>query len=227
MSGELLLLDLGKSGYFETWELQRKLHQLRVTEKISDTLIFVEHNHVYTLGKNARRENLIASDEYLKSRNIEVYETDRGGDITYHGPGQLVGYPIFNLKKHKESISWFVNSVEEVLIQALKNFGIEADRIKGLTGVWVGNKKIAAIGMRVSKWVTMHGFALNVTTDLSYYLGIIPCGIMDKGITRMVDLNPEVNMDAVKRAILEKFVKVFKFKVVKPLKSVKEILVET
>lgn len=223
MSKDLFFLDLGKFRYLETWELQKKLHQKRVEGRINDTLIFVEHNHVYTLGKNAKRENLIANEEYLRSRDIEVYQIDRGGDITYHGPGQLVGYPIFDLKEHKKSISWFINSIEEVLIRAMKIFGIRAKRIKGLTGVWVGNRKIAAIGMRVSRWVTMHGFALNVTTDLSYYLGIIPCGITDKGITRMIDLSPGLNMKAVKEAVLEKFIEVFEFKNVKHL-SMEEIL---
>ncbi|MBO8130201.1 MAG: lipoyl(octanoyl) transferase LipB [Candidatus Marinimicrobia bacterium] len=211
MSKILEVLDLGYRNYGEIWELQKRLHFLRVKGVIPDTLILVEHNHVYTFGKNATRENLLVSDEYLKQRGIEVYHVDRGGDVTYHGPGQLVGYPIFNLKEHKESVSWFVNKIEQVLIDTLKEIGIEADRIKGLTGVWVRDNKIAAIGMRVSKLVTMHGFALNVANELSYYSGIIPCGIRDKGIIRIIDLKPEVSLSMVKDILINKFLYNFNF----------------
>ncbi|PIS29237.1 MAG: lipoyl(octanoyl) transferase [Candidatus Marinimicrobia bacterium CG08_land_8_20_14_0_20_45_22] len=207
----LNVLDLGCCPYGKAWEIQKRTHADRFAGKLPDTLILVEHPHVYTLGKNANASHLIASQEYLKSRGIEIFKVDRGGDITYHGPGQLVSYPIFNLKEHKESIAWYVYSVEEVLIQMLAGFDIQAGRIKGLTGIWVGDKKIAAIGMRVSRWVTMHGFALNVSTDLSLYNGIVPCGIVDKGVARMIDLNPAVSMKAVKIAVVEEFVKQFGF----------------
>ena len=205
------VLDLGQCLYGTAWEIQKKLHAERLAGQIPDTLIFVEHPHVYTLGKNADASHLLASQEYLKKRGIEVYQVDRGGDITYHGPGQLVGYPIFNLKEHKTSIAWYVNSVEEVLIETLAKFDIRAERIKGLTGIWIGNQKIAAIGMRVSRWVTMHGFALNVTTDLSLFNGIVPCGLATKGVTRMCDWNPAVTMDAVKAVIVKEFVAQFGF----------------
>ncbi|MFH1213338.1 MAG: lipoyl(octanoyl) transferase LipB [Candidatus Neomarinimicrobiota bacterium] len=205
------VIDLGLCPYGKTWEIQKQLHADRLAGKIPDTLILVEHPHVYTLGKNADARHLIASEEYLKSRGIEIFNVDRGGDITYHGPGQLVGYPIFNLKDHKESIAWYVNSVEEVLIRMLAGFDIRAVRIKGLTGIWINDKKIAAIGMRVARWVTMHGFALNVSTDLSLYSGIIPCGIATKGVTRMCDLNPAVSIEEVKAAIIKEFVKQFGF----------------
>ena len=208
----LQIIDLGKCAYSETWSLQKELHTKRVQREIPDALILVEHPHVYTLGKNANARHLIATQDYLKSREIEIFKVDRGGDITYHGPGQLVGYPIFNLKDHEESISWYVHSVEEVLIQMLADYGIKSGRVKGMTGVWVGDKKIAAIGMKVSRWVTMHGFALNVFTDLSLYDGIIPCGIVNRDITRMVDLNPEVKWDDVKTKVVDKFVEVFGFK---------------
>ena len=207
----LSILDLGLCPYGKAWEIQKQLHADRLAGNIPDTLILVEHPHVYTLGKNADARHLLASENYLTSRGIELYHVDRGGDITYHGPGQLIGYPIFNLKEHKESISWYVNSVEEVLIKTLAGFGIQAGRIKGLTGIWIDDKKIAAIGMRVSRWVTMHGFALNVATDLSLYGGIVPCGLATKGVTRMVDLNPTVSMDAVKAAIIKEFAMQFSF----------------
>lgn len=202
---KLNVIDLGNCPYGKAWDIQKKIHAKRVAGEIPDTLILVEHAHVYTLGKNANAQHLIAGQDYLKTKGIEIYNVDRGGDITYHGPGQLVGYPIFNLKEHKESISWYVHTVEDVLIKMLADYGIAAGRIDKLTGVWVGNQKIAAIGMRVSRWVTMHGFALNVSTDLSLYDGIIPCGIVSKGITRIVDLAPDIQMDQVKRDVIIKF----------------------
>lgn len=207
----LNVLDLGLCPYGRAWEIQKQLHAERLAGKIPDTLILVEHPHVYTLGKNADARHLLASQEYLKSRGIEIFQVDRGGDITYHGPGQLVGYPIFDLRNHRQSIAWYVDTVEETLIKMLAGFDIWAERIKGLTGIWVGDSKIAAIGMRVARWVTMHGFALNVTTDLSLYNGIVPCGLATKGITRMIDLNPAVTMNAVKTAVVQKFVSQFSF----------------
>lgn len=207
----LTVLDLGKSPYSSAWELQKNLHARRLQNEIGDTLILVEHFPVYTLGKNADARHLLASEKYLKSRGIELFKVDRGGDITYHGPGQLVGYPIFNLKDHRESVGWFVNTIEEVLIRTLNIFGIQAARLPHLTGVWVGENKIAAIGMRVSRWVTMHGFALNISTDLSYYSGIIPCGIASKGVTRMLDLNPTVEWQAVQNEVIKQFVELFGF----------------
>ena len=208
---ELNVIDLGRCSYTKAWDIQKEIHAKRVRREIPDTLILVEHPHVYTLGKNADAHNLIATQDYLKSMGIEIFKVDRGGDITYHGLGQLVGYPIFNLKEHRESISWYVHSVEEVLIRMLSEFSIEAHREKGLTGVWVENRKIVAIGMRVSHWVTMHGFALNVFTDLSLYDGIIPCGITTKGVTRMVDLNKDIQWEDVKLKVIDKFVEVFSF----------------
>jgi lipoate-protein ligase B len=210
----LNILDLGQNRYLETWELQRNLHEKRVKGEIPDTLILVEHLHTLTLGKHTNSEHLLVSKDYLKSRGIEVFNTDRGGDITYHGPGQLVGYPIFNLKEHRESISWFVLQIEEVLIRVLLEFDIKAHREKGLTGIWVGDKKIAAIGMRVSRWVAMHGFALNISTDLSFFKTIIPCGIATKGVTRMIDINPDVEWERVKSATIDRFVEVFGYEIV-------------
>ncbi len=207
----LNLLDLGKKGYSQTWDIQKELHQKRVNEEIPDTLVLVEHPHVYTLGKNADKNNLIANQKYLKTHNIEVHQIDRGGDITYHGPGQLVGYPIFNLKDQNITVRQYVDKIEEVLIRLLGGFNIEATRIKHLTGVWVGNSKIAAIGIRVSRYVSMHGFALNVNTDLSLYNGIIACGITDKGLTKITDLNPEIKWNKVKTETVNQFMNIFEF----------------
>ena len=206
---KLDVLDLGNCPYGKAWDIQKDLHVKRVAGEIPDTLVLVEHPHVYTLGKNANARHLIASQEYLKTKGIEIYNVDRGGDITYHGPGQLVGYPIFNLKDHKESVAWYVHTVEQVLIDLLAIYNITAKRIEKLTGVWVNNQKIAAIGMRVSKWVTMHGFALNVSTDLSLYNGIIPCGIVSKGITRISDFAPDIHMEHVKHDVITQFKTLF------------------
>ena len=211
---KLNVIDLGNCAYDKAWDIQKDFHAERVRKEIPDTLILVEHPHVYTLGKNANAQHLIASQNYLKSKDIETYNVDRGGDITYHGPGQLVGYPIFNLKDHRESVSWYVHTVEDVLIQMLADYGIIARRIEKLTGVWVGDQKIAALGMRVSRWVTMHGFALNVSTNLSLYDGIIPCGIVSKGITRIADLVPDVQWKDVKERVVDKFKLLFNFDIV-------------
>jgi lipoate-protein ligase B len=211
VSKELHIIDLGLCSYQVAWKLQQQLHYQRQEGKVADTLILVEHTPVYTLGKHAHEQHLIATEDYLRRRGIEVYRVDRGGDITFHGPGQLVGYPVFNLKDHRPSIGWFIASIEQILIATLAVFGIKAERVAGLTGVWVGDQKIAAIGMRVSRWTTMHGFALNVTTDLSYYSGIIPCGLSNKGVTRMLDHNPNVTWEAVKQVIIRQFGEHFAF----------------
>jgi lipoyl(octanoyl) transferase len=211
---KLNVIDLGNCNYDKAWDIQKDLHAKRVHKEIPDTLILVEHPHVYTLGKNANAQHLIASKDYLKSKGIEIYNVDRGGDITYHGPGQLVGYPIFNLKDHRESVSWYVHTIEDILVKMLADYGIIARRIEKLTGIWVGDQKIAALGMRVSKWVTMHGFALNVSTNLSLYDGIIPCGIASKGITRIADLVPDVQWKDVKVSIIDKFKLLFNFDIV-------------
>jgi len=208
---QLRILDIGFRSYSESWDIQRETHRKRVCDDIPDTLILVEHPHVYTLGKNADAKHLIASENYLKNKGIDVVNVDRGGDITYHGPGQLVGYPIFNIKDHNMTVRRYVDSVEEVLIETLKSYDITAKRKKGITGVWVGDNKIGALGMRVSKWVTMHGFALNIMTDLSLFRGIIPCGISDKGITKMIDLVPDVTWNGVKSKIISKFETIFQF----------------
>ncbi|HIA80194.1 MAG TPA: lipoyl(octanoyl) transferase LipB [Candidatus Marinimicrobia bacterium] len=204
----LQVMDLGMSAYQEVWDLQKALQARRISGDIGDRLLLVEHEPVYTLGKNAPRDNLLKPE----GNGVLVVQTDRGGDITFHGPGQLVGYPILDLHKYRQSVSWYMRSLEQMLIGALSDFGISAGCKKGLTGVWVRDKKIAALGVRISRWVTMHGFALNVNPDLSFYEGIIPCGIRDFGVTSMANLlgqNPK--MSTVKKAVVNHF-KVYFFR---------------
>jgi len=202
----LQVQDLGVSSYKNTWELQKKLQIKRIENKIEDTLLLVEHEPVYTFGKNADENHLLQN----YPEDVKLFHIERGGDITFHGPGQLVGYPIIDLHNYKMSISWYMRSLEEVIIRSLDRFGISADRKDGLTGVWVGDEKIAALGVRISRWVTMHGFALNVNTDLTYYDSIIPCGIFDYGITSMEHiLGNEQEMNEVKKVLVSVFSDVF------------------
>ena len=178
------ILDLGKSDYKEAWKLQKKLQSQRISGEIDDQLLLVEHFPVYTLGKNAPAEHLLLN----KSDHISIVQSDRGGNVTFHGPGQLVGYPILDLNNYRKSITWYMRELEQLIINILKDYDIGAQRKKGLTGVWVNDKKIAALGVRISRWVTMHGFSLNVNPDLKYYRGIIPCGISQYGVTSMADI---------------------------------------
>ena len=202
----LQVQDLGVSSYKNTWELQKKLQIKRIENKIEDTLLLVEHEPVYTFGKNADENHLLQN----YPEDVKLFHIERGGDITFHGPGQLVGYPIMDLHNYKMSISWYMRSLEEVIIRSLDRFGISADRKDGLTGGWVGDEKIAALGVRISRWVTMHGFALNVNTDLTYYDSIIPCGIFDYGITSMEHiLGNEQEMNEVKKVLVSVFSDVF------------------
>jgi lipoyl(octanoyl) transferase len=201
---------LGTLDYAACLRLQQEKVAARKVNANPDTLILVEHSHVYTLGRNAKREHLLASCERLQALGVNVFETDRGGDITYHGPGQLVGYPILDLGRHRQDLGWYMRSLEEVLIGIAGDFGIRADRLKGATGVWVGDKKLAAMGVHVSRWVTSHGFALNVNTDLDYFKWIIPCGLRDKGVTSLQQmLGKPVEMEAVIEQVIEHFGKVF------------------
>ena len=201
------ILDLGKSHYNDAWELQKRLQSQRISGQIDDQLLLVEHFPVYTLGKNTPKEHLLTKE----SDNISIIQTDRGGDITFHGPGQLVGYPILDLNQYKRSITWYMRELEQLIIDVLKEYDINAGRKKGLTGVWVKGKKIAALGVRISKWVTMHGFSLNINPDLKYYQGIIPCGITEYGVTSMADLlNDDVpNMSEIKYTLVKHFIAIF------------------
>ena len=181
---------LGLMPYPEALELQRALVEDRRANRVGDLLLLVEHPHVLTLGVrgDGGRGHILATPEALASRGVGVYETGRGGDVTYHGPGQIVGYPIVDLKPDRCDVHRYVRDLEEVLIRTGRDYGIEAGRVEGLTGVWVGSDKLAAIGVRIARWITSHGFALNVTTDLDYFNLIVPCGIVDRGVTSMARL---------------------------------------
>lgn len=222
---KLIYCDLEKIDYKEAWDLQKAIHQLRVENKIDDVLFLLEHPHTYTLGKTAHKENLVGDKKYLKENNISVYDIDRGGDITYHGPGQIVGYPIINLSNWFRDTHKYLRAIEEVIIKVCDNYGLSGGRIKNLTGVWIEDRKICAIGIKVSRWITMHGFAFNVNTDLNLFNGIIPCGISDKGVT---SLNKEmkkevVPLNDVKEKIIYSFIDQFKYDLIE-FKSKNEIL---
>ncbi len=204
------VIDLGLKAYGEAYKIQMQHLEKRINGKIRDTLLLVEHPPVITIGRGGTEQHLLMNKELLKQKGISLYETNRGGDITYHGPGQLVGYPIFDLKEHGRDLHQAVRNYEESIIRTLAEFDIKAGRIKELTGVWVGDEKVAAIGVGVRKWVTFHGFALNVNNDLTPFSYIIPCGIRDKGVTSMKKLlGQEVDMQRVKQKIVEKFGEVF------------------
>ncbi len=210
---KLICCDLGLIDYQEAWDLQKEIHQLRSENNIDDVLFLLEHPHTYTLGKTAHRENLVGDDNYLKKHNISVYDIDRGGDITYHGPGQLVGYPIIDLTEWQRDTHKYLRALEEVIINVCKDFGLDATRVEHLTGVWIEDRKIAAIGIKVSKWITMHGFAFNINTNLELFNGIIPCGITDKAVT---SLNKELDLtyiplSDVKEKLLYHFNKIFNY----------------
>ena len=179
--------DLGRIDYAEAFELQRALVDQRKRGEIPDQFLIVEHPHTITLGRNGHIENLLAREEILERTGVAFHPTDRGGDITYHGPGQIVGYPILDLREWKRDVVAYVRAIEQVIIDALADFGLTAGREPGMTGVWVAGAKIAAIGVHISRWVTSHGFALNATTDLSYFQYIVPCGLV-KPVTSMAIL---------------------------------------
>ena len=206
----LLVSDIGRTRYADAWDLQHRLFDLRHHGLVDDLLLFTEHEHVYTIGKGGDQDHLLASEQELKAGGVDVFRIDRGGDITYHGPGQIVAYPIIDLNRYFPDIHRFLRCLEEVIILALAEFDIEADREEGLTGVWVKGEKIAALGVRVSKWITMHGFALNVNTDLTKFDRIIPCGIFHKGVTSMQQvLGREVSLKELQATLTQAFGVVF------------------
>jgi lipoyl(octanoyl) transferase len=174
---------LGRLGYARALELQAQLVADRQAGRVPDTLLLLEHDPVFTLGRNTRRENLLFAEDALRERGFDVFETGRGGDVTYHGPGQVVGYPILELPPERRDVHRYVRDLEEVMIRTCRDYGIAAGRVKGLTGCWVGEEKIGAIGVRIARWVTCHGFALNVANDLAPFGLIVPCGIRDRGVT--------------------------------------------
>lgn len=225
---------LGIIPYATAWELQEEVLQKNVAIKIAarvegkdnnpllletkNHLFFCEHPHVYTLGKSGLESNILFSESEREEKGIEYFKINRGGDITYHGPGQIVGYPILDLEKFKTDIGWYLRNLEEAVILFLKEYGIDAGRSEGETGVWLDAsdaskaRKICAIGVRCSRWITMHGFALNINTDLSYFKGIIPCGIQDKEVTSLEkELDRKVDMEEAKQRLLKHFEQVFNF----------------
>jgi len=211
----LTYCDLGVIDYKEAWDLQQEIHAKRVLGEVEDILFLLEHPNTYTLGKTAHKANLISSEDYLKQNQISVYDIDRGGDITYHGPGQIVGYPIIDLNNWFKDTHKYLRALEEVIIKTCNDYGLKSERNPKHTGVWIGDKKIAAIGIKVSRWVTMHGFAFNVNTDLNLFSGIIPCGIQDKTVTSLKqELRNEINIREVKEKLLKNFTELFEYSTV-------------
>jgi lipoyl(octanoyl) transferase len=214
MDRSVTLIDLPLTPYAEVWEQQKFIFHDLLEGKDADTLILVEHPPVYTLGRATEIANILFSDAELAKIGAEKFEIERGGDVTFHGPGQLVGYPLLNLSHFKEDLGWFLRSLEETIILTLKEYGIEGFRIPGKTGVWVMNgkeeEKICAIGIKASRWCTMHGFAFNINTDLKYFDYIVPCGIADKNVTSLSKvLGTEVYLDEVREKYVASFEKVF------------------
>jgi lipoyl(octanoyl) transferase len=189
---QIELIEAGLSDYRELWRLQEKLFSEVQNNRDKNYLILTEHNPVITRGKSAKSASLLSSESHLHSIGIDLIAIDRGGDFTFHGPGQLVGYPILNLLNFKKDIHWYLRALEEVIIKTIADYGLDGTRIEGLTGVWVDGKKICAIGVKITRWVTMHGFALNVNTDLKYFHHIIPCGISERGVTSISELTGNI-----------------------------------
>ncbi|MGH9666523.1 MAG: lipoyl(octanoyl) transferase LipB [Bryobacteraceae bacterium] len=196
--------DLGRMGYSQSFQMQRELVERRKRGEIPDQLLFVEHPHVITMGRNGHAQNVLASPELLERAGIEFHQTDRGGDVTYHGPGQVVGYPIFDLRDWRRDVVAYLRGIEQAILDALAGFGIAGCRVPGLTGVWVDGKKIAAIGVHISRWVTSHGFALNVSTDLDYFRYIVPCGLTQP-VTSMRELGSGASRKEVVDALVRGF----------------------
>jgi lipoyl(octanoyl) transferase len=225
--------DLGLAPYKETWDFQEELFERNVQRKLQnrsegkadgegteDVLLFVEHPHVYTLGKSGDIFHLLVSEEKLKEIGATYYPINRGGDITYHGPGQIVGYPLLDLEHFFTDIHKYMRYLEEAIIRTIAHYGIVGGRIDGLTGVWLDiddpkkARKIAALGVKCSRWLTMHGFAFNVNTDLNYFNHIVPCGITDKTVTSLSkELGSEMDMEEVKRILLKELAEVFQFEI--------------
>ncbi len=225
----MIFKDLGLIEYKEAWDFQENLFNDAVSKKsynrkytdsqkkIENTLIFCEHPHVYTLGKSGVQNNLLINDDFLKKINAKFYKSNRGGDITYHGPGQIVGYPIFDLEYYGLSVKSYIYKLEEAIINTISQYGIKGDRLEGATGVWLDKdvqgktRKICAIGVKASRYVSMHGFALNVNTDLNYFNYINPCGFVDKGVTSMKkELNREIDFEEVKSKLKNEIFNLFK-----------------
>lgn len=210
MTRELLIVDLGRKAYGDALELQRAVARARISGDIDqDVLLLVEHPPVVTLGRASKNAHLLANPEQLAARGVELFEVERGGDVTFHGPGQLVGYPIIDLKRHKQDLHWYLRQIEEVLIRALARFGISGERVSKYTGVWTRDRKIASIGVHARDWVTWHGFALNVGPDLSGFAPIAPCGITGVEMTSVAREGGPADVAAVLPVVLDRFVTAF------------------
>ena len=214
----LLITDLGLITYGDAYALQVRLAAARKAGAIEDVLLLCEHPHVITLGRNARRENLLVSEHVLRQKGVELHATNRGGDVTYHGPGQIVGYPILNLGAIQRDVGWYVRTLEEAMIRVSSDFGVTTFRVKGKTGIWVKagghaeatEEKLGAIGVHISRWVTTHGFAYNVSTDLRYFDLIVPCGIADRKTTSLEKLlSRNISADEVKPRLAQRFATLF------------------
>ena len=209
---KLIYCDLGTIDYKKAWDLQKTIFEYRNQQKIDDVFLLLEHPHTYTLGKTADVKNLVGNKEYLDKNKISVYEIDRGGDITYHGPGQIVGYPIIDLKNWEKDTHKYLRAIEEIIIRTCADYNLAVTRIPKYTGVWIEDRKLAAIGIKVTQWITMHGFAFNINTDLSLFDGIIPCGITNKEVTSLKkELNREIEIQEVKSKLLRNAVEVFNY----------------
>ncbi len=203
--------------YSVAWEWQRELVEFRINNSnLDDALILLEHPPVYTLGQGATLDFLKFDPTQT---NWDVYRVERGGEVTYHCPGQLVGYPILNLRHYQQDLHWYLRQLEEVLIRVVGIYGLKGERIPGMTGVWVAGRKVAAIGIKVSRWITMHGFALNVCPDLSGFSRIVPCGIADKPVGSLADFIPEINLNQVRQEVAAAFAEVFDLQLVPPQSS--------
>ena len=228
---KIILRDIGKSSFSDAWEYQEDIFKKIIDQKIKNRssdikmetnnfLIITEHNPVYTIGKSGNISNLLLNDDEMKTQGIEYYKINRGGDITYHGPGQIMGYPIIDLDNFFTDINLYLRKLEEVIINTLKSYDLEGFTIKGETGVWVKDnnglfKKVCAFGIRASRWVTMHGFSFNVNPELNYFKNIIPCGITDKGVTSVSELkNRNIEMNEIKQILYENFAESFNAKLV-------------
>ena len=228
---KIILRDIGKSSFSDAWEYQEDIFKKIIDQKIKNRsnenkmetnnfLIITEHNPVYTIGKSGNISNLLLNDDEMKTQGIEFYKINRGGDITYHGPGQIMGYPIIDLDNFFTDINLYLRKLEEVIINTLKSYDLEGFTIKGETGVWVKDnnglsKKVCAFGIRASRWVTMHGFSFNVNPELNYFKNIIPCGITDKGVTSVSELkNRNIEMNEIKQILYKNFAESFNAKLV-------------
>jgi len=207
--------ELGRIEYGKAFELQQRLVEQRKQGLIADQLLLLEHPHTITLGRNGRLEHLLASEPALRSAGISFHASDRGGDITYHGPGQVVGYPILDLREWKRDVGAYLRAIEQVMIDTLADFGIAAGRVAGCSGAWVDGKKIGAIGVHISRWVTSHGFALNVNTDLSYFGYIVPCGL-SRPVTSMAQQGVDAALPDVNARLATRFCQVFDREILEP-----------